>query len=329
LFEQGNKVAVQDTFPHLPLPIDSQSRPFLFLETHHPVKFPGKIKIYFEDGLTEVVPVALGQEMPLVENILLKFWAKRKIEIFEDIYSDSYENDESRDIRQLAEDLQIQSKFTRWIAVQERDDRLKEIAHVQVVPVDFPYMWEHNYDRIAMSASVFSLPLAKKLTFTSKRTESTLLHFLADSFGDEDIFDIFIHQKVDGHIELPGSHATPYLDTLVVLLWLFHKIEKEKEEIRGYESNLKKAINFLNKHISNFGHGESLLWNFMLWKFEEEIEKFYPGFPIQEAMEESISPEKLSQLESGLKKLFSVKSLPEGKKLNKFVNKLLKLVKAS
>jgi len=327
LFEDGNKVTVRNTFPHFPLPIDSRTRPFLFLETYHPVNALDKIEIYFEDGLKKGIPVKLEQGMPLVENILVKFWAKKLIESFEVETLEESQNKLVDFLQKLAQDLQIQSRFTRWIAVKERENRPQEIANVQVVPVDFPYLWKQDY--FMMKKASFDMACFVRDTQEYSKEYSETFEFFRDGKSKEkDIFDVFIQQKVDGHIELSGSQNPPSLDTLIVLLWIFRKIEEEKVDISGYENNLIKAIDFLRSHPSQFGHLESVLWEYFLWKFEETIQQCYPDFPIKVEMNKTVPPEALLKLEPRFKKLFSMESLPEGRKLNKFTNKLLKLLKA-
>ncbi|GAB4376813.1 MAG: hypothetical protein Kow0042_23560 [Calditrichia bacterium] len=319
----GKAVPFTDPFSQFPFPLDARSRTFLFLEADSAVNAMESLHIIFEDGSSQDVPVRYQKNDAFAQDVLLRFWARKLIEGFEAQRLEKTDDRASRFIEQLALELRIPSHYTRWIAVMEREQQLEEIADIQVVPVDFPYLWEEASFPMFVRSATSSADFHPSMLFQELELAP------AKAITQEpDVFEILVFQNADGSFRLPKSPNSVYLDTLIVLYWLLQKVADGEANLIGYETNLEKALLFLHQHSANFTSLEQVLWHCLLVAFERHISLNAPNFPAAQEIQSISTPAKtIERVLPKLKKLFALRSLPEGKKLQKFADRLSGLLK--
>ncbi len=282
LMANDSPIPAKSSFPQFPLPLDHQSKAFIFLEADDSVRQVDNVRLVTEDENRYTVPVDFNQHLPFIEKILLKFWAKNLIHNFE-IDPAAQENKERLSfVKELALDLQLQSRFTRWIATMERKDKIEEPAEVQVVPVAFPYLWEPDYFRFSHSLEsrqqmkLTNIPMEDERVLVRYHKDEYLLHAKMD-FHERNIPDVLLFQKADGRFEISNGRNRAKLETLVLLLWLFQKVRSSGLSLVGYEENLRKALDFLENRQNHFDKTETFLWLFLVTAYRDIIVEICPS----------------------------------------------------
>lgn len=262
----GRKIKSQIVAPRIPFVLNQNSAAFVFANLSGDDKIDG-VKILYEDGSWEERGLADVAAQKAVENELLRFWAKKVIELAErgNLGDMGYEK---KFARQLAMDMKIQSKFTSWIAVQEREEKIENPAKVQVIPVNFPHLWDP--DQFGMERHVqYKLMMNNALQvdqmFIAKRP---LLIKTADV-----LIDWLLLQQSDGSFVIGRNRKDVIVDTLALLIMILEKVRQGEERLESYKSNLTKALHFLRKNQRRFRQKEKSMWNYLKWRYGNLIKQ--------------------------------------------------------
>ncbi len=213
-------------------------------------------------------------------KVLLKLWARERIRELErrlrssKVYGDSREcKSIEREITDLALKYQLESEFTQWVAVLERKEKITEMPQIQVIPVEFPWGWKLMGDyglvdlknigqvmycarAVSTKAPVWAKSRAGSRDFTVKRL----------------ITELFLTQDWDGSFEDIDA-GDKVRNTLVVLLILACLAKIHNCDLMPYETNIVKALEFLDKNWTGSSRREALI---LLWALQL-LERLTPG----------------------------------------------------
>ncbi len=279
--ELGNSwlaaIELQNDEETIPLTPSSESfpRPFsrgrqqiLFMEAPKWVERVETIVLKFTNNQAKVLPVEWGAcEDEAFQRALLKFWGKRIL--------DSGVRLSPEESQQLALDLQLASPYTSWIAVYERAEKLDTLPRIQVVPVDFPDLWEpHSFGVVFNNTLHFNMVNDADTYFLREKA----MHAPPDNVLAFSLVDVFARQKVRGAIEWEAGQEL--WDSLIAAAWILNRIEEDGTEIQGFEDNLRKLLTYLTLAVSRFTPEQQVFWEFLLQRFKRLILVYLPDQPI-------------------------------------------------
>ena len=248
-----------------PLPYGKEWQQFLFMTSPRTIDRASKLILELTSGRQLALPLELVEPELDFKQALLKFWGKRILE---------YPQPSAPiDDLQLALDLQLPSEKTSWIAVYEREEKLTALPRIQVVPVNFPYLWDQFHFDSEMVSEQFHF--AKKRVIYDKIRQPFVSKSLLSSFS---IADVLAKQKVRGAIEWEKGYRL--WDSLVAAAWILSRIYLEGESVTGYEANLRKLLRFLKRSESKFSPDQQALWHFILHTFKSIVRHYLPDVTI-------------------------------------------------
>ncbi len=277
----GEMITLNSQLYGLSLPLSGNTTRVLLFETDRKLPQVDSLQLIVENGKTMQITLLKKRLSDEVQSSLLKYWGKQLLE--NQAHSDTEDTTFSRDfLKQLALDLQLPSPYTDWIALWEREEKIQEIPRIQVIPVNFPDLW--NEEKFCLPEMEMVKPcLAKSPPFVY------LEFYEMQKLPEDKVCDIFLFQKLDGRFSFSHSRNAIW-ESLVTAGWLLAQLEVDDQILKGFESNVKKLLNFLLHKQSRFTQNQKILWNYLLHKHQALIRQLMEAksaglFPPSEAVD--------------------------------------------
>ena len=332
-FESGD-IRVENVYPRLPAGMNPDGMTsFIFTFEGIPQDtIRCRLKLSNGEVLEVETPINKGSidETKLVE----KLWVKRKIEKLERTMR-KYPplSRRAKRIKEKIEDLalryQLQTKFTNWVAVYERDNKLIELPEIQVIPQELPRGWQ--YHRVFLTKSI--LYCETSIEPSKERPVKHSKYYSRDLGKISTPKDLILYQEWDGKFNFPALRKKPFwIQTAVVLLLIGILSEIGALNLSIYSKIIEKSLKYIKENL-DLNDERGILITLLAITLLKKARSLRDGTHLKELESQiakvvTLTQEDLTEKTSFLTEKVQ-KWMPDGKikkNIEKYPPKLLKLV---
>lgn len=272
----------QSTFPRALQPLHaSDAMPYL-------IRFSGEVldelQVAFqlsegEQSLTRLRSISAD---PALVQALMKVYANFLIQQYEKEWESAGEKANGRHQERLKKEIvalgiqhQLQSRFTSWLAVLEREQKIEDLPRIQVIPAAMPERWQMQ-DMLAYARREFckmSLSTDQIDTLQSSHLQTyNLEHIPAvqrrtshEDASVEFIAALFLQQTAEGCLAPPELKQMPARRaTIFALTGLLANCRSQPDVLPPFRSNVKRALQFVWREKERLSQKELLLFGAVL-----------------------------------------------------------------